>query len=72
MMRLKVKEIAETKGFSQGGLSRLANVDLRTLRRIYRNPTTAVVSSDTLDRLAMALHVDVSELVESVPPGNPV
>lgn len=54
------------KGFSQGGLSRLANIDLRTLRKIYRNPTTAIITTDTLDRLAMALDVDVSELLESV------
>jgi DNA-binding Xre family transcriptional regulator len=67
MIRLKVKEVAMAKGFSQGGLSRLANIDLRTLRKIYRNPTTAIVTTETLDRLAMALHVDASVLIESVP-----
>lgn len=67
MIRLKVKEVAAAKGFSQGGLSRIANIDLRTLRKIYRNPTTAIITTETLDRLAMALKVDVSELLESVP-----
>jgi DNA-binding Xre family transcriptional regulator len=66
MIRLKVKEIAAQKGMSQGSLSRLANIDIRTLRKIYRNPTEAIVTTDTLDRLAMALPVDVSELIESV------
>ena len=70
MIRLKVKEIAEKKGVSQGSLSRLANIDIRTLRKIYRNPTEAVVNTETLDRLAVVLEVDVSELLESVPPGN--
>ena len=70
MIRLKVKEIAEQKGMSQGSLSRLANIDIRTLRKMYRNPTGVVVNTETLDRLAMALKVDVSELLESVPGGD--
>ena len=70
MIRLKVKEIAERKGMSQGSLSRLANIDIRTLRKIYRSPTEAVVNTETLDRLAMALKVDVSELLESVLKGD--
>lgn len=70
MIRLKVKEIAEQRGMTQGSLSRLANIDVRTLRKIYRNPTEAIVNTETLDRLAMVLKVDVSELLESVPVGN--
>jgi DNA-binding Xre family transcriptional regulator len=70
MIRLKVQEIAKKKGISQGSLSRLANIDVRTLRKIYRNPTEAIVNTETLDRLAIVLKVDVSELLESVPRGN--
>lgn len=70
MIRLKVKEIAKQRGMSQGSLSRLANIDVRTLRKMYRNPTEAIVNTETLDRLAIALKVDVSELLESVPVGN--
>lgn len=67
MIRLKVKEIAEQQGLSQSKLSRKADVDLTTLRKIYQQPTTANVTIETLDRLAKALDVDVRELIESVP-----
>jgi len=66
MIRLRVKEIAKEKGFSQGELSRRANIDENTLKRIYRNPT-AIITTETLDKLAKALSVDASELIESVP-----
>jgi DNA-binding Xre family transcriptional regulator len=35
---------------------------------MFRYPTTTVVTTDTLDKLARALDVDVSLLVESDPP----
>lgn len=70
MIRLKVKEIATEKGISQGKLSRLSDVSLPTIQRIYRNPTTANVSVDVLDRIAKALQVDVRELLETVPDEN--
>jgi DNA-binding Xre family transcriptional regulator len=65
-VRLRVKEIALEKGMSQGKLSRSADVDIKTLQRIYRQPTT-IVTTETLGKLAKALGVDVSELIESVP-----
>ena len=65
-VKLKVKEIAKEKGMSQGKLSRSADVDIKTLQRIYRQPTT-IVTTETLGKLAKALGVDVSELIESVP-----
>jgi transcriptional regulator with XRE-family HTH domain len=70
MIRLKVKELAETQGLSQGLLARKANMDVKTLKRIYRDPT-AEISSFTLDKLAKALNVDASELVESIPDESP-
>ncbi|QBD76427.1 XRE family transcriptional regulator [Ktedonosporobacter rubrisoli] len=71
MIRLKVKELAQQKGYSQGLLGRMANVDTKTMQKIYRNPTTAVVTTPILDRLAKALKVDVSELLESIPDEEP-
>lgn len=65
MIRLKVKEVAQAKGVSQSKLGRLADVDVKTMRRIYREPT-APVTTTILDRLATALGVDASELLESV------
>lgn len=67
MIRLKVKEVAQQKGISQGKLSRLADVNINTMRKIFRFPTSTVVTTDTLDRIAEVLDVDISELVESVP-----
>lgn len=67
MIRLRVKEIAEEKKISQSKLGRMADVDVKTMQRIFRNPTT-IVTTAVLDRLAIALNVDVSLLVESQPP----
>lgn len=66
MIRLKVKEIAETKGFSMGQLHRDAGVDRKTIQRIYREPTSEI-STITLDRIATALGVHVCELIEYTP-----
>ncbi len=67
-VRLRVKEVAQAKHMSMGLLSRKANIDLRTIRRIYRFPES-VVTTETLGRLAEILEVDVSLLIESDPPG---
>lgn len=65
MIRLRVKEVAQQKGISQGKLSRSSDVDIKTLQKIYRQPTS-IVTTETLDKLATALGVDVRELLESV------
>jgi len=67
MIRVKVKEVAKSKKISMSRLGRMANVDLTTLQKIYRNPTQANITLFTLDKLARALEVDASELIESVP-----
>ncbi len=64
MVRLKVKEIAQAKGISQRKLSKLTGIDIKGIQKIFREPTPNV-TLNTLDRLAKALGVDVSELVES-------
>ncbi len=66
MIRLRVKEVAQEKGFSQGRLSRVANIDENTLKRIYRDPY-AIITTETLDKLARALGVSSSTLIEDVP-----
>ena len=66
MYRLKVKEVAVEKKLSQRKLCRKADIDIRTLKKIYKNPIEAVVTIETLDKLAMALEVDIRDLVESV------
>jgi DNA-binding Xre family transcriptional regulator len=73
MVRLKVKEVAERKGFSQRQLYLRSGVDIKIIQRIYREPTSTVVTTLTLDKLAKVMGVDVSELLESVrdDPGSP-
>ena len=66
MIRLRVKEVAQEKGFSQGRLSRVANIEENTLKRIYRDPY-AIITTETLDKLAKALGVPSSTLIEDVP-----
>ncbi len=66
MVRLKVKEVAQAKGISQRKLSKLSGVDIKNIQKIFRNPES-IVNTETLDKLAKALGVDVRELLESVP-----
>jgi DNA-binding Xre family transcriptional regulator len=67
MVRLKVKEIAVAKGFSQRQISIRTGIDINAVRRIFRYPIGTNVKVDTLDKIARVLEVDVSELIESVP-----
>ncbi len=70
-VHLKIRAIAARKRISQGKLSRNSDVDVKTIRRIYRDPFT-VVTTETLGRIADVLGVDVSELIESVSKGSRV
>jgi DNA-binding Xre family transcriptional regulator len=70
MIRLKLKEVLQEKKISQSKLSRMADVSLNTIQAMYHNPYHDAVLS-TLDRLAKALGVNVSELYEVVPDDNP-
>ena len=66
MIRLRVKEVAQEKGFSLGKLSRASDVAYNTVKAIYRNPYKEVTST-TLNKLASALEVPVTALIEDVP-----
>ena len=65
MLRLKLREIAEAKSISMSKLSRLSDVSYDTIQQIYHNPFKDVNLS-TLEKLADALHVNVSDLFEKV------
>ena len=69
MIRLRIKEIAQAQGISQGKLSRMSDVDDNTIKRMYRNPR-AIVSTETINKLAKALGVSTLELIEDVPDGS--
>nr|BBH95994.1 hypothetical protein KTA_41930 [Thermogemmatispora argillosa] len=75
MFRLRVKEIAEAKGFTPSTLCKAANLTDRTVRRIFRDPY-AQVNLRTLVKIAIALGVQAHTLIEylpdeELPPGAP-
>ncbi len=66
MLRLRVKEVAENKGYNMSTLSRAADVPFITVRRIWKNPFYEVKRA-TLDKIARTLNVPASDLLEDVP-----
>jgi DNA-binding Xre family transcriptional regulator len=66
MIRLKVKEIAENKKISMTRLSRIADVNYKTVQALFTDPYRDVAYS-TLWKLAKALEVEVGDLVEVEP-----
>lgn len=64
MIRLKVKEVAARQGMSMRKLAKNAGIAYNTLRTLYHDPYRPL-STVTLDKLARALNVDASELIES-------
>jgi len=65
MLRLRVKELAEQQGLNMAQLARKADIDQRTLRRIYRDPMQEI-STLVLGKLATALGVSPGDLLEVV------
>lgn len=64
-VRFKVREIAERQGFNISTLSRKADVGLSTVRRLWHDPYRHM-DFDVLERLAKALGVPVTALIEDV------
>lgn len=66
MHRLKIKEMAQEKGFTMAGLSRKADLNLKTMQAIYRDPYRDIAYS-TLSKIAKALEVPIADLIEDFP-----
>jgi DNA-binding Xre family transcriptional regulator len=64
--RLRVKEVATAKGWTQTKLSRAADLNAKTVADIFHDPYKDVAFS-TLLKIARVLEVDVSELIENEP-----
>jgi DNA-binding Xre family transcriptional regulator len=64
--RLKVKEIAQEKGWTQAKLGRAADINPRTMQGIYHDPYRDVAYS-TLLKIAKVLGVEVADLIEEAP-----
>jgi transcriptional regulator with XRE-family HTH domain len=66
MVRLKVKRVIEQRGISMGKLSRLSDISFSTIRRVCNDPTYSP-TLNTLERIAKALNVPISDLYEETP-----
>jgi len=65
VIRLKIREVAEAKQISRTRLSRLADTNYKTINALWNDPYREVTTT-TLDRIAKALSVPVTELLEQV------
>ena len=66
MLRLRIKEVAESKGYNMSTLSRASDVPFITIRRAWKNPYYELRLT-TLHKIALALGVPTSELIEDEP-----
>lgn len=66
MRRLRVKELAEQRGITQSKLMRLADLNMKTVQGLYREPYRINVAYLTLEKVAKALDVSIDELFEEV------
>lgn len=69
VIRLKIREIAESKKINMSKLSRMADVNYNTIRGIWDNPNRDIAVT-TLEKIAKALGANVSDLYEIVPDQN--
>jgi transcriptional regulator with XRE-family HTH domain len=65
LLRLRVKEIAQTRGMGIAKLSRLADISYKTIQKIWRNPYHDA-SLSTINRIAKVLDVPATELLEDI------
>ena len=66
MLRLRVKELAEERGLNMSSLSRASDVSFSTIKRYFTKPYSRGLT-ETLEKIARALKVEVGDLVERVP-----
>lgn len=66
MIKLKIKEAAIEKGWSQTKLQRAANIHPQTMQNIFQE-TIEDIKVGTLFKIARALEVEPFSLVEEVP-----
>jgi len=64
--RLRVKEVGESKGYNMSSLSRATNISFNTIKRLWTRPYEGA-KIDTLLKIARALDVPVTELIEEIP-----
>ena len=66
MLRLKVKEAAQARGYNMSSLSRATDLSFSTVKRIWTKPYEGA-NVVTLAKIANVLGVTVNDLIEQVP-----
>ena len=66
MLRLRVKEVAQAKGYNMSKLSRATDVSFTTIKRMWTKPYSGA-TIDTLGKIARVLEVTLADLTEEVP-----
>jgi DNA-binding Xre family transcriptional regulator len=66
MLRLKVKEVAQAKGYNMSTLSRATDVSFTTIKRMWTKPYSGA-TIDTLGKIARVLEVTLGDITEEVP-----
>lgn len=66
-IKIKLKDVLDASGMSKNALSYRAQVQHTQLNRYYRDEVTRL-DTDVLARFCTALHCDISDLLEYIPP----
>lgn len=70
MRRLRIRELAEQRGMTQSKLMRMADLNMKTVQGLYREPYRINVAYLTLEKIAKALDVTIDDLFEEVEDGH--
>ena len=70
MLRLRVKEVAEARGFNQSSLARESGIGFSTVKRLFRDPYRET-SMNVFEKVAKALDVSIHDLIEELPDDTP-
>lgn len=65
MYKLRIREVAESKGYNQSSLSRASDISFTTIRKIWHDPYYPI-NIVTLHQIARVLKVPTSELIVDI------
>ncbi len=67
IVRLKVRQIAESQGINRATLARKADLNYETVHRMWQDEPQRDVSIITLEKIARVLKCNVADLYEIIP-----
>ena len=63
VIKLRVKEVAKSKGYNMSSLSRATDISFTTIKRLWSKPYSGA-NINTLSKIAKVLQVSISDLTE--------